>query len=110
MTYAAMKLRVWRGGDKVRVYIDTRYVERRNVISYADGDWIEADENGNCRASFKGPRMRYAEESAMGREEVMEMLTCGRGPLPFETLLQRIEECQTDAGNFSYRRYENAYG
>lgn len=111
MSYANLKLKVWNKAGKCRVYIDTRYVEGRNVISWCDGDWIEADENGNAKATFKGPRDgNRAEMSAMGRVEVMEMLECGRGKLPFATLLERIAECQTAGGNFSYTQYEKAYG
>ena len=108
MSYRNLKLRVWRSVDKVRVYIDTKYVEHRNVMSWCDGDWIEADENGNARATFKGPRDgNAAEMSAMGRAEVLAVLGA---PLRFDTLLQRIDECLTDSGNFSYPRYERAYG
>lgn len=110
MSYKNLKLNVWTGGDKVRVYIDARFIEARNVASHANGDWIEADENGNCRATFKGPRMRFAEDSAMGRAEVMSMLDMDRGPLPFAELLERIAACQTKGGHFSYAQYEKAYG
>jgi len=111
MSYKALKLRVWHkpSSDEVRVYIDAKYVERRNMAYYAHGDWIEADENGYCRATFKGPRMRFAEDSAMGRAEVLDMLEMGRGPLPFAELLARIDACQTKGGHFSYVQYEKLY-
>lgn len=112
MSYKNLKLRKWTSPQgEVRLYINTRYVEGRNVMSWCDGDFIIADENGNAKATFKGTRNgNAAEMGAMGRAEVMEMLILNGRSVSFSELVERVEQCQTEGGNFSYAKYEKAYG
>ena len=120
MTYKNLKLGVWTkpGTDEVRVYVNTRFVERRNVISYADGCYLLANEDGSVgwRCGWRqGPDTMHRSEMAhlaMTDEEhgfLSRYLNAGDGLPTFAELLTRIADCATKDGNFSYTQYERRY-
>lgn len=110
MSYKNLKLNLWSRDGMTRLYIDTKYVEGRNVMSYCNGDWIEPTEDGQLKFGYKTRYARY-EEAALGREEVMNCITFdGRDTLTWTELLERIESCKTKGGNFSFSQYEKRYG
>lgn len=106
MSYKSIRLNVWRReGHEERIYIDTRFVDYRHGLGPANGDWIKSDDSGMCK--FSG-RPRYDGEGRPGAYEKLSDYLALNG-LSFSSLLERIAECQTKGGHFSYAQYEKRY-
>lgn len=103
-----IKFKVWSKNGETRVYVSGTWVEYRDIWSHADG-YLRTDETGVIlwNHAFKaGPAtITRCEMNAMAMRDIIETLRCAT----FAELLERIAQCQTKSGNFSFRQYEKKY-
>jgi hypothetical protein len=111
MVWKALQLKTWaspKDASDVRVYINAAFVDRRDPMHFADGDYLKAGADGEIVA-VPGRRRDggRAEAAAIGRRAVLDFITAsGTQAVSFAALLARIDACQTPSGRFSAVQYD----
>lgn len=88
----AISLKIWTKDDAARIYIGTRYAERRFMD--ADGAYFQADENGKVHVSFQRSMSGVYGEAAFA---VMEYFGITRD-MEFSDLLDRVRNSKGPRG------------